>query len=98
VMNIAVSTLVISQLLRMARLNCLTPQLFRLFWSGMVQTINWSRRRLLGDFAAKLAIVRCRSFELFPKSLNSGKASVDVGIANQLGFQKSTFQKWEAFP
>ena len=36
-MNITVSVLVISQLLRMARLNCLTPQLFRLSRSRMVQ-------------------------------------------------------------
>ena len=35
--NIAVSNRVISQLLRMARLNCLTPQLFRLTRSRMVQ-------------------------------------------------------------
>jgi hypothetical protein len=47
----------------------------------------------LGEFVAKLAIVRYRSFERFPKSVDSGKKAIDVGIANDLTFRKSIFQK-----
>jgi hypothetical protein len=71
VMNIAVSNRVISQLLRIA-----APQLLDRLGAGSVQIVNRSRRPLLGEFMAKLAMVRCGL--LFPKSELSGKIFVDA--------------------